>query len=69
MVKLLIENGADLEFKDNKDQISLFELTGKGHRTVVMLLLNMVAWLDIKDKTFGLTLLSLAAGCEYEEDA
>ncbi|KAJ9659039.1 hypothetical protein H2198_003328 [Neophaeococcomyces mojaviensis] len=66
VVKLLVENGADLEAKDKKHgRTPLLWAAEKGHEAVVKLLLEKGVELEPKDN-FGRTPLSWAAGNGHE---
>lgn len=59
MTRLLIENGAALDFKDQQDRTSLIWAAKSGHEAVTKLLIEKGAALNIKD-IFGKTALTYA---------
>jgi ankyrin repeat protein len=65
VVKLLLEEGVELETKDNNGLTPLSYAAAQGHEATVKLLLEKGAELDSKDK-YGRTPLSLAAEMGHE---
>ena len=64
-VKLLLDQGAELETKDESGRTSLSRAANRGHKAVVKLLLDQGAKLETKDES-GRTPLSHAAERGYE---
>ena len=65
-MNLLLENGANLECKDEYGLTPLSLAAQQGHEAVVKLLLEQNAELECKDHKYGLTPLSLAAERGHE---
>ncbi|KAL5331136.1 hypothetical protein ACEPPN_000665 [Leptodophora sp. 'Broadleaf-Isolate-01'] len=66
VVRLLLEQGAELEAKDSFGRTPLSRAAENGHEAVVRLLLEQGAELEAKDSRFKLTPLSRAAGNGHE---
>jgi serine/threonine-protein phosphatase 6 regulatory ankyrin repeat subunit B len=50
IVKLLLDNGADMNAKDEKGNTALFHASGRGHAEIVEMLLDNEADMNAKDK-------------------
>jgi ankyrin repeat protein len=66
VVKLLLEKGADMEYKSNSGWTPLWRAAEMGHEAVVKLLLEKGADVESKGGYYGLTPLSWAAENGYE---
>jgi ankyrin repeat protein len=66
-MKLLLEKGADMEFKDAEyGRMPLSWAAESGHEAAVKLLLEKGADVEFKDRRYGRTLLLWAAEKEHE---
>jgi ankyrin repeat protein len=66
VVELLLEKGADMEYKSNSGQTPLWWAAEKGHEAVVELLLEKGANVESKDILYGRTPLLCAAERGHE---